>query len=220
MSEMPLEPCGPSIAPAAPLLQTTEPASHWRFDLPSLTGSLVTVREPRPDDARALFTALSTWEVARYLSPPPPSVGGFERFIEWTRQQRLAGRYAGFVVVPHGTEVAVGLFQIRALDVTFGIAEWGFALAPECWGSGMFQDAAHLVAGFAFDTLGVRRLEARPVAGNDRGNAALRKLGAVKEGVLRAAFVRNGEYLDQAVWSILREEWRARASVSRNSRPH
>jgi hypothetical protein len=43
---------------------------------------------------------------------------------------------------------------------------------------------------------------------NGRGTAALRKLGAVQEGLLRKSFLRNGEYLDQALYTILADDWR------------
>jgi RimJ/RimL family protein N-acetyltransferase len=62
---------------------------------------------------------------------------------------------------------------------------------------------------FVFETVGVHRLEARAAVQNARGNAALRKLGAVQEGILRRSFLRNGQYMDQALWSILAEDWRA-----------
>jgi RimJ/RimL family protein N-acetyltransferase len=42
---------------------------------------------------------------------------------------------------------------------------------------------------------------------NERGNAALRKLGAVREGRLRRSFLKNGEYFDQNLWTILDEDW-------------
>ena len=71
----------------------------------------------------------------------------------------------------------------------------------------MFMDGAKLIVDFAFDVLDVHRLEARAALKNGRGNGALRKLGAVQEGVLRRSFLRNGEYLDQALWTILQDEW-------------
>jgi ribosomal-protein-alanine N-acetyltransferase len=182
----------------------------WRFGLPILTGSLVTVRELRVSDAPSLFVALSTEEVSRFISPPPTTVEGFERFIAWTHQRRAAGEHVCFGIVPRGYEAAVGLFQIRALEPDFALAEWGFALASEFWGSGAFEDGAHLVVEFGFDRLGMRRLEARAAVRNGRGNSALRKIGAVQEGVLRRSFVRSGESLDQALWSILRDEWQRR----------
>ena len=67
---------------------------------------------------------------------------------------------------------------------------------------------------FAVETLGVGRLEARACVANGRGNGALRKLGAVQEGVLRRSFLKNGQFLDQMLWSILADEWRqAKAAV-------
>ena len=53
----------------------------------------------------------------------------------------------------------------------------------------------------------VRRLEARAAVQNGRGTGALRKVGAVLECELRRSFLRNGQYLDQGLWTILVEEW-------------
>jgi RimJ/RimL family protein N-acetyltransferase len=64
----------------------------------------------------------------------------------------------------------------------------------------------------AFDVVGVHRLEARACLHNTRGNAALKKIGAVQEGVLRRSFHRNDEYKDQVLWTVLDDDWR-RAKV-------
>ena len=196
------------VAAVPATVATAEKASDWRHGLPALAGTLVTLRDLRPGDAESLFVALATDEVTRFISPPPPTVEGFERFIAWTARPRAAGQYACFAVVPRGSDTAVGLFQIRSLEPDFKTAEWGFAIAPELWGSGFFADGAHLAIGFAFDTLGAHRLEARSAVANGRGNAALRKLGASREGILRKSFLRHGEYHDQALWTILADEWR------------
>ena len=124
-----------------------------------------------------------------------------------------AGQYVCFAIVPKGTDVAVGLFQIRSLESGFGTAEWGFALDSEYWGTGMFTDGATLTVDFAMKVIGVHRLEARAALRNGRGNGALRKIGAIQEGVLRRSFLRSGEYLDQALWTILDEDWREAKTI-------
>jgi RimJ/RimL family protein N-acetyltransferase len=177
--------------------------SDWKRQLPVLKGAGVTLRELRMSDAPALLALLTTEEVTRFISPPPTTIEGFERFIEWTVAEREAGRYVCFAVVPDGYETAVGLFQVRQLDPGFGTAEWGFALGSEFWGSGLFAEGAKLVIEFSFDVVGVNRLEARAAVQNARGNAALRKVGAVQEGILRKSFVRGGQRLDQALWAIV-----------------
>lgn len=187
--------------------------SDWRQALPVLMGSKVTLRELRLSDAPSLLTMLSTEEVARFISPPPTTVEGFERFIAWTHRERAAGNYACFAVVPHGMDTAIGIFQVRQLEPGFGTAEWGFAIGSAFWGSGIFTDGARLVVDFAFDVIKAHRLEARAAILNGRGNGALRKLGAIQEGILRKSFLRNGQYLDQALWTILDEDWHAQREV-------
>jgi RimJ/RimL family protein N-acetyltransferase len=103
---------------------------------------------------------------------------------------------------------AIGLFQLRALEAGFGSCEWGFALGSQFWGTGLFVEGAKAVLNFGVDVLGSQRFEARAAVANGRGNAALRKLGAVQEGILRRSFLRHGRYHDQVLWSILAEDWR------------
>ncbi len=183
--------------------------SDWKKSLPVLTGSMVTLRELRLSDAPSLLSMLSTEEVARFISPPPTTVEGFERFIAWTHRERVAGNYICFAVVPHGMDTAIGIFQVRQLEPGFATAEWGFAIGSAFWGTGVFLDGARMVVDFAFDAVGAHRLEARAAVLNGRGNGALRKIGAVQEGILRKSFLRNGEYLDQTLWTLLDEDWRA-----------
>ncbi len=190
---------------------TTE--TNWRRSLPVLTGSMVTLRELRLSDAPSLLAMLAAEEVAQFISPPPTTVAGFERFIAWTHRERAAGHYICYGVVPHGTEGAIGIFQIRQLEPGYATAEWGFAIGSAFWGTGSFIDGAKMVVNFAFDVVGTHRLEARAAVANGRGNGALRKVGALQEGVLRKSFLRNGKYLDQTLWTILDEDWRRSKTV-------
>jgi [ribosomal protein S5]-alanine N-acetyltransferase len=187
--------------------------SNWRKALPVLTGTMVTLRELRLSDAPSLLAMLATEEVARFISPPPTTVDGFERFIAWTHRERAAGNYVCFGVVPHGMDTAIGIFQVRQLEPGFATAEWGFAIGSAFWGTGMFADAAKMTIDFAFHVIETHRLEARSAVANGRGNGALRKIGALQEGILRKSFLRDGEYLDQTLWTILEEDWKRSKSV-------
>jgi ribosomal-protein-alanine N-acetyltransferase len=206
----------PTVSPAV----LAPAARDWRGGLPVLRGSAISLRELRASDAPALLAAFGSAEVTRLISPPPPTLDGFEKFIAWTHRQREAGQSLAFGIVLEGTDTVVGLFQVRALQPAFDIAEWGFALGSEHWGSGVFLDGAQLVLDFVFDTLGVHRLEARAAIKNGRGNGALQKLGAVQEGVLHKSFLRNGVYLDQALWTILADARRDARSAPRTRLVH
>jgi RimJ/RimL family protein N-acetyltransferase len=182
-------------------------STDWKKRLPVLQGQGVTLRELRTSDAASLLALLTTEEVTRFISPPPTTLDGFERFINWASREREAGRYLCFAVVPDGYDTAVGLFQVRQLDPMFGTAEWGFAIGSAFWGTGLFAKGADLVIEFAFEVIGVHRLEARAAVQNGRGNGALRKLGAVQEGILRKSFLKGGKYIDQSLWTILHDDW-------------
>jgi ribosomal-protein-alanine N-acetyltransferase len=192
-------------------------STDWQAGLPTLCGKQVVLRELRMSDAASLFTLLTTEEVSRFISPPPSTLEGFERFITWTIRQRTAGAYICYAVTLHGFDTAIGIFQVRQLDPTFENAEWGFAIGSAFWGTGVFQEGAQLVVEFAFDALGVHRLEARAAVQNGRGNGALQKLGAVQEAVLRKSFLHNGKYLDQVLYTILEEDWQVRQQIDSRS---
>jgi len=150
---------------------------------------------------------LATEEVARFISPPPTTPQGFEKFIQWAKREREAGNQMTFGMVPEGYDHAVGLVQVRAIAPKFSVAEWGFAVGSPFWGTGLFLASARMTLDFAFKHTGVNRLEARAVVQNGRGNGALRKLGAVQEGVLRGSLLKNGQHLDQIMWSIIARDW-------------
>jgi RimJ/RimL family protein N-acetyltransferase len=200
---------GPAISRARRRAPT-----DWRQGLPALKGAQVTLRDLQLSDAPSLLALVTPVEVARFISEPPTTVAGFERFIIWAHRERIAGHFACFAIVPNGCDTAVGVFQVRLLERGSATAEWGFALGSAYWGTGLFTDGARLVLEFAFHVMGLHRLEARSVAHNHRGCAALRKLGAVPEMLLRRSFVRNGESLDQILWAILAEDWRGGAAVA------
>jgi [ribosomal protein S5]-alanine N-acetyltransferase len=213
LQAMTLSTPAPASAPATAASPAAFVASgistDWRRELPTIVGKGLTLRGLRLSDAASLLAMLSTDEVARFLSPPPTTIEGFERFIKWTDRKRQEGSYVCFAVVPAGMDLAVGFFQVRALDADFRTAEWGFALGKAFWGTGLFVEGATHTLDFTFGTLGVSRLEARAAVRNGRGNGALRKIGAMHEAVLRRSFHRSGEAHDQALWSILDVDWLA-----------
>ncbi len=206
----------PMLYPSKPVARASAPAS-WRAGLPVLSTPDVTLRELQLQDATSLLSMLGTDEVSRFVSPPPTSPEGFGRYIEWAARERAAGGHVSFAVVPPGMSEAIGVFQLRAIEPGFSVVEWGFALGSPFWGTGIFPAAARLVVDFAVDIIGVLRLEARAVVANGRGNGALRKIGALQEGVLRQSFLRHGRYHDQLLWAILAEDWKLQRSAPKPS---
>jgi RimJ/RimL family protein N-acetyltransferase len=183
---------------------------YGRHSLPTLGNAVVTLRALCAADAVSLLEHLGNPSVGEFIAPPLRTVGEFKRFIRWTQAHRRNGTFLCFGIVPGGQSRAVGVMQIWPIEADFSTAEWGFALGNAFWGTGLFAEAADLMLEFAFETLAVRRLEARAVDANGRGNGILRKLGATKEGTLRGGFRSGQRVRDHVMWSILATEWKTR----------
>jgi RimJ/RimL family protein N-acetyltransferase len=182
--------------------------------VPALRGELTTLREVTAADVYTLFTLFSDPAVTEYMAPPPPTLAKFMGFVVWSHHQRLEGRGLCFGIVPDGMTTAVGILQVRATDATSSTAEWGFVLSTHFWSTGVFLDAANLLAEFAFTTLQIVCLEARIAQRNERAQTAVRRLGARLETTIQTSspdgFARDPEM----VWALREDDWRMRASAN------
>ena len=187
--------------------------------MPCLNGTRVTLRALGVSDAVSLSALLTTASVTRFILPPPKDLKGFRNFITWTQGEERAGRQRCFAMVPHGCDRAVGLIQVRRSATSAATAEWGFILGQRFWGTGLFVESATMVLDFLFATAGIHRLEARTAVSNPRGNGVLQKLGFNREWIDAGAFVKDGEPLDEALWSMTAERWKntRRDSIARSA---
>jgi RimJ/RimL family protein N-acetyltransferase len=182
---------------------------EWRSELPMLTARLVTLREPVAADLRPLIDLRSTADSSTFgIDEPSPELA-MQQLIDRASRDRAAGTAFTYVITISSTRAVVGLVQARQVDLSWESAEWECTIAPSWRGTGVFLETARLVGSFAFGTVGVHRLESRVALQNGRANGALRKIGAVQEGVLRQSVRRGGEYIDQVLWSLLKEDWGA-----------
>jgi RimJ/RimL family protein N-acetyltransferase len=153
---------------------------------------------------------LSSPTVSQYVAAPPSTLEGFRRYIRWARRERRNERHASFALIPIGQAEPVGVIQMWPIKVDFQTVEWGFVVDPKYWGSELFVRSARLLFAYAFGEVGAHRLEARVCTDNKRGQAAMHKLGARQEMLLRRCFKCNDEvYRDHMMWSILADDWEA-----------
>jgi len=150
---------------------------------------------------------LALSDATRFGLDEPVSEVSAQELIDRAVRERASGLSFTYVITLAGARTVVGVLQVRQLDPSFEAAEWECTIAPSSRGSGIFLEAARLAGSFTFGTLGAHRLEARVLLQNGRANGALRKLGAAQEGVLRRSIRRGGEYMDQVLWSMLKEDW-------------
>ncbi len=162
--------------------------------------------EAHPEALRAACAADPDIWTALY----PISWAGAEFEPSWLRLSRqvAAGQAIAFAVIAQGR--CVGLSSFLAPDAANASVEIGGTYyRPDARGGPINPGAKRLLMGHAFDT-GARRVVFRVDALNLRSRAAVLKLGAVQEGVMRQDRVTwTGRVRDTVVFSVLAGEWPA-----------
>lgn len=173
-------------------------------------------------DADGLFAALDDERVwaAGYGGGPagrPGDVAAMARIVECAVMAAHRGERQAYVV-----RMAVGTDLGKAGTVvgTSSLGEWDLvnervhlgwtAYGPRWWGTAVNVECKLLLLGHAFDDCGFGRVKIQTDLLNERSQAAIARLGATREGVLRRHLRRaDGTFRDTVVFSVLRDEWPA-----------
>ena len=121
---------------------------------------------------------------------------------------QASGASLQFVVVDKATSNAIGTCLLFRFEEANGQAELGFVLGREYCGAGFMLEALDALIDKAFTEMPMRRLEAVADSHNASSTQLLRRLGFVKEGVLRERWLVDGATADAEVHGLLRREWR------------
>jgi ribosomal-protein-alanine N-acetyltransferase len=151
---------------------------HFPDAVPTLFGDRVYLRELTEDDVPAWFERASDPESALLAGDPIPEsvdmgIHWLERHRERFRQQ-AAIRWA---IVPNGAVGSVGTIGLTITSKEQCTAELGIVIGRAFWGQGIGTSAAHVVAGYAFNTLGVAEMHAEVLRRNLASRRLLEKVG-------------------------------------------
>ena len=131
------------------------------------------------------------------------------------RRRRDARRGAAgahpFAQVDAATGRAVGITTYRDVDERHRTLEIGGTwIGRPWWRTAINTEAKLLFLGHAFETLGANRVAIKTDIRNERSQAAIARLGAVREGVVRHQYIRrDGTLRDTVLYSVIPEEWPA-----------
>jgi RimJ/RimL family protein N-acetyltransferase len=111
--------------------------------------------------------------------------------------------------------ILVGGCMFPNFDADSGVCEIGVWTEPAGQGRGLISAAVRHLLDYALIERGLERAEWHCNPRNDRSWAVAKRMGMTAEGILRSAYVVNGERQDTQVWAILREEWIALREAER-----
>ncbi|HJU26848.1 MAG TPA: GNAT family N-acetyltransferase [Rhodanobacteraceae bacterium] len=176
-----------------------------------LRGPRFELRPLEPDDLDSLFEASSNpriWELTSVdYSNPEIFYPNFEAAL----RDRDAGKCYPFLIVDRAASKTIGTTRLLDIFPADRRLEIGVTwLDPEYWGTGANMECKFLLLRFCFEELSAVRVQFRAKANNARSRAALEKIGAKFEGVLRKDRIEpGGTARNTAFYSIIDEEWPA-----------
>jgi ribosomal-protein-alanine N-acetyltransferase len=178
-----------------------------------LTTDRLIIREYEKKDASDLIENINDLEVSKYLLVVPHPYRDKEA-AWWLNQcqknakKKLRADYE-FAIELKSEKKLVGGISLKKVDSFQGKAEIGFWLGKKYWRQGLMTETIAAMLEFAFNRLGLRRIDWCAFAENEASNALAKKMGFTFEGTLRKG-VRSkadGVIHDENFYGLLKEEW-------------
>lgn len=160
------------------------------------------------EDAKPMF---ETWandaRVSKFLTwEPHGNIEVTQGIVgSWVKDYDKADNY-NWVIELEGK--IIGSISVVRIDENSEFAEIGYCIGFDFWGKGIMTEAAKAVIDFLFSEVNVNRVTITHATKNPASGKVAQKCGLTLEGVKREYFKSNdGEFLDIAIYSILRREW-------------
>ncbi|MCX4474195.1 putative ribosomal N-acetyltransferase YdaF [Micromonospora sp. MW-13] len=186
------------------------PVARTLPDLPDgrLTDGVVALRPVGGDDVAGMYRLHRRPEVvANRVPPEPPSLAEIERRCRLAESRWLAGVSADLVILDAATGELVGGCALYYDEPMTGQAMIGYSMLPAGRGRGLATRAARLVAGWAFDEVGISRIWAGTRPENVASQRVLEKVGFSREGLMRGRLPGpDGTRVDSVVYALLAAE--------------
>ncbi|MGH2872343.1 MAG: GNAT family N-acetyltransferase [Solirubrobacteraceae bacterium] len=190
-----------------------------------LAGRLVRV-EPLSGEHEEGLAAAAAGDPEMFAWIPVDMASSRDALREWLRRSLAAaaeGREVPFAIVATDSGAVLGSTRFLELRFEHLRAEIGWTwVTRSAWGTGVNVETKLLLLGRAFEQTGLRRVEFKTDARNERSRGALQALGASFEGILRKHMVvRDGGERDSAYYSVTDDDWpRIKAHLRRRLEAH
>jgi RimJ/RimL family protein N-acetyltransferase len=162
------------------------------------------------DFAHLLPFSLNEPNLWKYSLISAAGENGLENYIKIALAAKLSGTEYPFIVFDKKTNEYAGSTRFYDINLPFKTLQLGYTwYGKKFHGTGLNKHCKYLLLSFAFEKLGMERVEFRADNNNERSIAAMRSIGCKVEGVLRSNMPTRDEGIrrDSIVLSILKDEW-------------
>jgi ribosomal-protein-alanine N-acetyltransferase len=176
-------------------------------NLPQLETPRLVLRKATPSDMPAVFAYASNPEVTRYLRwGPHKTQKETENYLNEVLEEYRQGLDGPWLVEHKENQTVIGQIHLMEVDSQHRKAQVGFVLSKSCWNQGMMTEALRKVLVYAFDKIGLNRVEGLCIRENRAAARVMEKAGMKKEADLREYLFQKGTYWDFSLYAILHRE--------------
>lgn len=165
--------------------------------------SVLTLRNFELEDAKRIALLANNkkiWINLRDAFPHPYSQEDAVQFIEKCRKRKPQSVFA--IIYDDELCGSIGIFQMQ--DVYRKSAEIGYWIGEEYWGKGIATKAVEKIVQYGFENFDIIKIFAGIFSNNRASERVLEKNGFIKEAVLKKAVFKNGEFLDEHRYSLVK----------------
>lgn len=179
--------------------------------VPTLTGQRIVMRPLRPNDAQALVQAAADGELWALPFTVVPSAQTVDAYIAKALEGQRQGHVMPFVTTLRDSGQVIGSSRFWKIDRDNRKLEIGHTWLARSWQRSFANtEAKLLMLGEAFDGMGCVRVQLQTDERNAASRAAILRLGAQQEGILRHERIMPDGYRRNSVrFSIIDDEWPA-----------
>lgn len=156
-----------------------------------------------------LLFSLQEPELWKYSLVKVAGKENLENYIKLALDARMAGKEYPFIVFDKRTQEYAGSTRFYDIQLSHQSLQLGYTwYGKKFHGTGLNKHCKYLLLQFAFEQIGMERVEFRADNTNERSIAAMKSIGCIEEGVLRSNTLKpDGTRRDSIVLSILKSEW-------------
>ncbi|WP_230383620.1 GNAT family N-acetyltransferase [Pedobacter endophyticus] len=171
------------------------------------------LRKIEENDLEDIYRGLSNPEVIKYYGIHYDSLPETLKQLQWFKALEENKTGIWWAICDKNDGHFIGAIGFNNLSNQHKKIEIGFWLLPKFWGKGLIHEAAEVICNYAFDDLGINRIEAFVESENNNSKKALAKLLFEYEGTMKSCEIKNGKFISLAIYAKLNH----RTSVSRKT---
>ena len=174
-----------------------------------LEDELVRIEPLREDHYEALLPVAMHRDLWQFTSARINEPGDFRRYFDTALREKKENRSYPFAYFNRQSNRYAGSTRFGNIDLAHKRLEIGWTwLDPSLHGTGFNKHCKYLMLQYGFEILGLNRIELKTSLLNVRSQKAMRKSGAVEEGVFRRHMINeDGMIRDTMYFSFIGEEW-------------